>query len=146
MLILWMAVIFALSHQTGEQSGDLSRGVSEVIIEVVEKVAPSVEIDRRSFHSVMRKNAHFAAFFVLGILSAKTFSHGKQGRNGAFILRAITLCIGYAVFDEVHQLFVDGRGGQIFDVAIDSAGSACGIWSFWLFSRFFGKRSAVRDA
>ena len=33
----------------------------------------------------------------------------------------------YAISDEVHQLFVPGRAGQVRDVLIDSAGSLLGI-------------------
>ena len=41
----------------------------------------------------------------------------------------ISFLIGveYAVIDEIHQLFVDGRSGQITDVFIDSIGIALGI-------------------
>ncbi len=33
----------------------------------------------------------------------------------------------YAVSDEVHQLFVPGRGGQLTDVIIDTAGAGAGL-------------------
>ena len=33
----------------------------------------------------------------------------------------------YAISDEIHQLFVPGRSGQVRDVLIDSAGSLLGI-------------------
>ena len=33
----------------------------------------------------------------------------------------------YAISDEIHQLFVPGRAGQVRDVLIDSAGSFLGI-------------------
>lgn len=31
----------------------------------------------------------------------------------------------YAANDEIHQLFIPGRSGQITDVLIDSAGQCC---------------------
>ena len=125
-VLVWMGVIFSLSHQTGEQSGKLSSGVTEVIVQTVEKVVPSVHIDRPSFHAFMRKNAHFAAFFVLGILSFAAMHDGKRTRKTA-LWQALALCAAYAAGDEFHQLFVPGRGGQIADVLIDTAGSVFGI-------------------
>ena len=125
-VLVWMGVIFSLSQQTGEQSGKLSSGVTEVIVQTVEKVVPTVHIDRISFHAFMRKNAHFAAFFMLGTLTSVALHDGKRTRNTA-LWQALALCAAYAAGDEVHQLFIPGRGGQITDVLIDTAGSAFGI-------------------
>ena len=40
---------------------------------------------------------------------------------------ALFLGIEYATIDEIHQLFVQGRAGQIIDVFIDSIGILLGI-------------------
>ena len=48
-------------------------------------------------------------------------------------------CSLYAISDEVHQLFVPGRGAQVKDVFIDIAGAAVGIFlSLWRFIRMGG--------
>jgi len=47
-------------------------------------------------------------------------SSGSKRYKG--IKLALLICILYAVSDEVHQLFIPGRGGQFKDVIIDSAG------------------------
>ena len=31
------------------------------------------------------------------------------------IIIAIFICILYAIFDEIHRLFIDGRSGQVMD-------------------------------
>lgn len=36
--------------------------------------------------------------------------------------------MGYAILDEIHQLFIDGRAGQVRDVLIDTIGIALGVW------------------
>lgn len=41
------------------------------------------------------------------------------------------ICTGYAVRDEIHQLFVPGRGAQVRDVLIVSGGAVVGIM-MWL--------------
>lgn len=39
----------------------------------------------------------------------------------------------YTISDEIHQLFVLGRGGQIKDVIIDSSGAVVGIGGYKFF-------------
>ena len=45
----------------------------------------------------------------------------------------------YAASDEIHQLFVPGRSGQLSDVILDSAGTLAGVAAFtvlcWLINR-----------
>jgi VanZ family protein len=78
------------------------------------------------FNHVVRKFGHFGIYFTLGILvlNALTVS-GVRGFKG-FIF-SLVFCILYAISDEVHQLFVLGRGAQVVDVLIDSLGAFVGI-------------------
>ncbi|TYO92008.1 VanZ family protein [Desulfallas thermosapovorans] len=142
-VILWMVLIFNLSSQVAEQSNELSTGITEVIVKTVEKVAPMAEFDIKSFNNVLRKNAHFFAYLVLGILLLNALR--RSGVNG-YRSFALTLgfCVLYAVSDEVHQLFVSGRGGQVKDVIIDSAGVSVGIGVFWAVGKLV-MRSKIRD-
>jgi len=39
--------------------------------------------------------------------------------------------------DEVHQLFVPGRAGQVKDVILDSAGAGVGIGVYLLICKLF---------
>ena len=50
LVVLWMALIFYLSHQTATKSNRLSKGTTEIIAETVEKVAPKVDVNKRSFN------------------------------------------------------------------------------------------------
>ena len=126
LVLLWMALIFYLSHQPANKSNGLSKATTEIIVETVEKVAPKVDINKRSFNHIIRKNAHFFAYFLLGILVANGLrSSGVIGYKA--ISFALLICILYAISDELHQLFVPGRGGQVKDVIIDSSGAVVGI-------------------
>ena len=126
LVILWMALIFYLSHQPATKSNRLSKGATEMIVETVEKVVPKVDVNKRSFNHILRKNAHFLAYLVLGILVANGLrSSGVVGYRSIGL--ALLICVLYAVSDEVHQLFVPGRGGQVKDVIIDSTGAVVGI-------------------
>lgn len=59
LVVLWMALIFYLSHQPATESNELSTGITEIIIETVEKIAPDIDLDIGSFNHIIRKNAHF---------------------------------------------------------------------------------------
>ena len=75
---------------------------------------------------VVRKSAHFIGYMILGIL-VFIFICQFEDINKKFIISWI-ICIIYAASDEIHQLFVPGRSGQVRDVLIDSAGSFLGIF------------------
>lgn len=137
LVILWMALIFYLSHQPATKSNGLSKDATEIIVETVAKIAPKVDINKRSFNHIIRKNAHFFAYLVLGILVANGLrSSGVIGYKA--ISFALLICVLYAISDEVHQLFVPGRGGQVKDVLIDSAGAVVGIG---MYNGFIRRRS-----
>lgn len=131
-VILWMVLIFNLSSQVAEQSNKLSTGFTEVVVKVLEKVAPRASFSIESFNHMVRKNAHFFTYLILGILVINALrKSGVQGYHS--IAWAVGICILYAVSDEVHQLFVPGRGAAVKDVIIDSAGATVGIGLYLLF-------------
>jgi len=125
-VLLWMLFIFNLSSQTADQSDQLSKGIVAVIVEMIEKVAHGFDLDTSGFNHFMRKFAHFFAYLVLGVLVMNALSQsGVRGLRACTF--AIGICVLYAVSDEVHQLFVPGRGGQAVDVLLDSVGASVGI-------------------
>lgn len=125
-VILWMLLIFYLSQQPVATSNELSSGITERIIETVEIVAPQDNLSVDSIHHTIRKNAHFFIYFFLGIFVFTALK--KRVMKGYRKERiALYICIAYAILDEMHQLFVSGRGAQFKDVLIDSAGAAMGI-------------------
>lgn len=63
--------------------------------------------------TVLRKLAHMAAFGLLWWFWLRAL--------GRPVLAAV-ITIAYAVSDEWHQSFVEGRHGAVSDVAIDAAG------------------------
>jgi len=130
-VLLWLVLIFSLSAQPAEQSDGLSKKVTEVIIETVERV---VDLDSEKsetdlveeLNRLVRKYAHFSSYLVLGLLVINAFSRSKVIGFKAFTF-SFMFCILYAISDEVHQLFVPGRGAQVTDVLIDSFGAFVGI-------------------
>ncbi len=121
--IAWMGVIFMLSNQTGNQSGSLSMSVAEKIFSLIPDASRDI-IEWKMWHGFIRKNAHFFVYFVLAVLWIKPLMMTSIKRP--YVMALIVSSI-YAMTDEFHQLFVDGRVGSIIDVGIDTAGALTGI-------------------
>lgn len=127
-VVFWMGLIFFLSHQPATESSELSQGLTTMIIYFIESILPVI-IDLDLVHFLIRKGAHFFAYFVLGMLI--TFALGTRlCSSGRRFIVAFVICVLYAISDEVHQLFIPGRSGEVRDVLIDSVGSAVGIGCF----------------
>lgn len=125
-VLLWMALIFFFSHQPASNSNELSEGITEVIVTTVEKVASSYDLNTGNWNYLIRKNAHFFIYLMLGVLVMNSLKFsGLTGYKKIGV--ALVICVFYAISDEVHQLFVSGRGAQVIDVLIDSAGASVGI-------------------
>ena len=136
LLVIWVAFIFSMSSQDSKKSSNTSGSTIKVVLSTTVpefKEQPKKIQDRivEELQFITRKSAHFIAYMVLGILAILTFlQYEKINKKPLF---AFLLCVAYAISDEVHQLFVPGRAGQIRDVAIDSLGSIVGIALVLLF-------------
>ena len=136
LVILWMAIIFYLSHQPAEGSAQLSDSMTRWLAPLVESIAP-LKLHMDTLHFIVRKGAHFTAYFILGwlIIRALTIKN--------IVIRCpITLSIAtlYAISDEFHQTFIAGRSGEIRDVLIDSIGALIGIMFYLIFHEILIKR------
>lgn len=136
LIILCMALIFCFSSDSAEVSTKKSDGLIVKTCEFVlgrelNKVEKEKYIDQFVFF--VRKGAHFTIYCILGILIMSYFKEiylvNKKG-----ILIAFIICFLYACSDEIHQLFVPGRSGEIRDVLIDSIGSLLGIHLYYFIS------------
>ena len=129
--IACMNAIFLFSSRTGKESTGDSYFVGNIVGEVFvpgfdnwspeEQQAFAEKID----HPV-RKTAHAMEYAVLGLLTAGAFIDRRTSIR-AGILVPWCIATAYAASDEIHQLFVPGRSGQVSDVILDSAGVLAGL-------------------
>ncbi|HWQ88481.1 MAG TPA: VanZ family protein [Desulfitobacteriaceae bacterium] len=144
-VLLWLGLIFRLSSQAADQSGALSTGLTQIIVGMLVTLAPESNFDISQFDHLVRKYAHFTAYLVLSVLviNAKRRS-GLKGWKWLFL--ALAFCLLYAVSDEIHQLYVPGRSGQIRDILIDGCGVLVGsiIYKSGSFLRARRPQAAVR--
>ena len=128
LVILWMGLIFFFSHQPATESSKLSSGITEAIVDVVNIIAPDNDLisNQESINFIIRKGAHFGVYLILGLLVYKGLIYSNISKHKVIIL-AVLICILYAISDEIHQLFISGRSGQVSDVLLDSAGGLVGV-------------------
>lgn len=117
LLILWLSFIFYMSHQTGGASG----GLSDKIFFFFTNFLPELENYKDVCLFLIRKGAHVFEYFVLGILVFEIVKEYSIDLRKIIIL-SLLFSLFFSCFDEIHQLFIDGRAGKITDVLIDSIG------------------------
>ncbi|MBR5370352.1 MAG: VanZ family protein [Bacilli bacterium] len=84
----------------------------------------------------VRKTAHFTLYFLLG-LAFISFLKEFDLNNKKLLIYTILFVFIYACSDEIHQLFIRGRSGEILDVLIDTLG---GITSSFIYTSFIKRR------
>lgn len=127
LLLFTFAIIFNFSSQDGEQSTGISAKVSNFIINIIHhnKSASEKEKMAKKIEPVVRKLAHFSIYMLVGILLMGLLSTYNLSFKKKIII-CIIVGILYAASDEIHQLFVSERSGQIIDVLIDTEGAITG--------------------
>ena len=75
---------------------------------------------------VLRKLAHAGEYAVLGALLLRALGRA---------LPAFALGVAYAISDEIHQSFVEGRRGAPLDVLVDAVGVGLGMLAWQRFVR-----------
>lgn len=126
LVLIWMLFIFTMSSFNASTSSNQSNFIVNILIDLFN----INNINNLSL--IIRKLAHLTEYLILGILIINMFN--KNNFSNRYII-SIIICILYAISDEIHQLFIQGRSCQITDVLIDSFGSIIGIYLYKLFRK-----------
>lgn len=147
--ILWMTLIFLLSSQEATQSDGLSLGVVGEILKFISRFdgIPAIyTIDNEYLIRVaslmnffVRKLAHFMLYAILAVFVYNLVLCYVYKRVKSIWMSSL-ICLLYAISDEIHQLFVPGRAGQIRDVIIDFGGVLTSLLITFLISNYRIKR------
>lgn len=139
LLIIWMIIIFVFSSDTGEESSSKSDPLAHSIVSTISDIT---DIDYDKLYekidviiTIVRKSAHFIVYFILGILVIRVLKDYNTMSNKLCII-GIIICMLYATSDEVHQIFVSGRSGEVRDVLLDTSASCISIcFYYWLYRK-----------
>jgi VanZ family protein len=140
--ILWMVVIYTFSAQPLNQTSQLSMSLAKKM--QGSTAAGNIDVDAAAINlsllnSILRESAHFFLFFVLGLLVINAVRRIWSKQRSAYYLSA-AICLIYALFDEVHQIFVRGRDSDVSDIMIDFNGAVIGIVIYWMIYKMLLKK------
>src|SRR5215210_8219395 len=90
---------------------------------------PSLDSGLGVIDLIGRKLIHFGAYALLCFLWWRALRNVTNERRA--VLLAFVLASGYAITDEFHQTFVEGRHGTPVDWLIDSAGAGVVALHLW---------------
>lgn len=127
-----MSLIFFFSSQPATESSKTSGTVITTVLSVVYPDFNTLSKEEQddlvsSLQDVVRTGAHFAIYFVLGLLSILmliTYNSPPLFAKGiiSFLISGL-----YALSDEYHQTFADGRAFEYKDIIIDCLGALLAI-------------------
>ena len=127
LLALLLAFIWLHSMMPAEDSAEESQRVWQFLTPFLELLVGEGNVTDH----LVRKLAHFCEYGALGILAGALLLVKKE--SGIFRWSYALLCaLAVAVIDESIQLLADGRGAQVQDVLLDTAGSLTGLLAVWL--------------
>jgi len=132
---MWCAYIYCFSADSGTVSGGKSMTIAQMLEQAVRGVITRFVSYNPydlafSISHILRKCGHMAEFAVLAVVLA-LFVRSVSERFRKFIPFVFTVL--YAATDELHQMFVPGRGPAVTDVFIDAVGAAIGITVLYMF-------------
>jgi VanZ family protein len=118
-VLAWAVVISVFSTQwfSGERTG-------RILLPLLAALFPHASrAELLAIHHAIRKVAHVVEYLVLGLLLFRALHiPGRPVRRAAAI--ALGLAAAYSGVDELHQVFVPGRGPAVADCLIDTGGAA----------------------
>ncbi len=138
LVIIWMGIIFYFSNMVSYKSDEKSDAVIDSTVIKIVKIfkkdltkEQEYNIYRYSVYPV-RKYAHVIEYFILYVLVFLYINCYEIDIKNK-LLYSLIVCVLYAISDEVHQLFVEGRTGKVVDILIDTLGSAIGLLISYIF-------------
>ena len=129
LVLVWMIVIYNFSNMPSDESDEKSKGFINETIEIITKVTNKdlteeeikVKVDKLNYP--VRKLAHASVYFILALFILNVIFDMQVPKTLKIYLITILICFLYAITDEYHQTFIDGRAGKFTDVLIDTSGA-----------------------
>lgn len=134
LVILWMMMIFLLSNEEAVKSSKKSDGLIIKTVELFTGKSLSVQEKEKVLKYLVfpvRKCAHLSLYLILGILVISLLRE-YMVINIRVVILSLLISFLYACSDEIHQLFVPGRSGEVRDVLIDTLGACLGVSFYYL--------------
>lgn len=133
LVITWLVAIYSFSNMDSNKSNTKSKEAINKVVSGTIKVKDEIENKINNTSNItskeeinkitnklnlpLRKVVHSLEYLILFILILFFLKFKEKN-----IIIASIFCLIYAITDEIHQLFVLNRTGQVLDVLIDMSG------------------------
>ena len=131
LIIINCITIFWYSNQAADDSSSSSGRVVTFLAKTIPAIRNMSEQERDKLcnevlQPIVRKTAHFTLYTLLGIFTMNfvILYNGTTYQKGLSTWIFGTI---YAISDEIHQIFIEGRSCEFRDMCIDSLGIFTGI-------------------
>lgn len=130
--LLICVFIYIMSGKVGETSNTISGYVIEFFANFFNSNFKNFSQNEQniivlSYQHFVRKAAHFSIYAALGFFAYGFINTYKSLRYFKSLIYSLIFVVTYAISDEIHQIFVINRSGQISDVFLDIFGGLFGI-------------------
>jgi VanZ family protein len=95
-------------------------------------------------HHICRKLGHLTEYFIFGIFLYHCFLNSNRTAWRAKV--AVLAVLGaslYSLTDELHQVFVPGRGPSLIDCGIDTTGASLAMVIIFFWAKFRSSHQPV---
>lgn len=138
----WLPVVFVMmlvfSASADAQSFRHSSIYFEPLMRWLFPHMPPSQIE--AIHHAFRKCCHLTEYAILAWLLWRAIRKPVKNDPRPWLWAEAGLALAvvflYSASDELHQVFVPTRTGQVSDVLVDSSGGAIGLLLLWLWKRF----------
>ncbi len=114
--VLWIGLMFFLSHQNGPDTFNTSHGMTVYLANIL-------GVDPEWLHGIVRKGAHVGLYFVLVL-----FLCGWQLSGGKKLWLALLLAVVFSLVDEGTKPMIPGRHCDVEDILLNDVGALLGYF------------------
>lgn len=128
--------VWSFSLQSGEDSSQLSGGLSTWVLSIINGVFPSWNLSIDLLHTIIRKTAHLLSYAVSGFTWAWALKETLMKWQYYLVLG-----LGISVTGELLQFLSPARGPSLVDaLGFNFIGFCLGVMFVHWFKRFISKK------
>jgi len=103
---------------------------------------PKLTVPDFGFNAI-DKLAHIVVYFILAVLVTRALVRDNTKINNGIFNKSFLINSGFAIFDEVHQIPIPGRVGDLLDFCADILGILFALYAFKLLHLFLVSRKVT---
>jgi len=103
---------------------------------------PKLTVPDLGFNAI-DKLAHIVVYFILAVLVTRALVRDNTNVKNGIFLKSFLINSGFAFFDELHQIPIPGRVGDILDFSADILGILFALFAFKILHLFLVSKKVI---